>query len=181
MQKGKQQAAISPSIGMVFGSLLLLGGLSGCVQTATRGGGNYADGGGLMAPMATQACQGSVNPVHVDKTVEVRFRETTPNVWCPYEVSDPCVEVFKNKNIAWQAVKKASGETGDIWEPYAVEFEVYFSAIHGHSIKSNNNGFVQRPIDPDSPSGLYKYTVWDWQGGASPHQCDPLDPNYRVN
>jgi hypothetical protein len=115
------------------------------------------------------------DPSGRDVTIGIVFKQSQ-GVWCPEKATAPCPTVYKRHNVTWQSMQEVDGELQSL----KTNFSVYFSPVRGHSISSNDNGTVQRPVDPNSPSGIYKYTVWDDPQGNDPHRCAPLDPNYFV-
>jgi hypothetical protein len=157
------------------------------MQTARKATRSALPTGGLCAAllmMATLPAWGQPDvrcgdeepdPSGRDVTIGIVFTQSE-GVWCPDRATAPCPTVYKRHNVTWQSMQEVEGGL----QPLETNFSVYFSPIRGHSIASNDKGSAQRPVDPNSPSGIYKYTVWDDPQGNDSHRCEPLDPNYFV-
>ncbi len=114
------------------------------------------------------------NPTPQNVTVDITFKDDGNGNLCPKRVDKACPEVFSGRSITFRAVD-GSGQTFD--DP--PRFKVYFAPIQGKQL-NGNNGTASANIDNDVPKAIYKYTVWDWPQQGDP-QCEPLDPNFRVN
>ena len=162
--------------------------LSSCAANSGNGEGRLraqdvsGDVWSLIAKTAL-SCGTTPNQPADDATINVYFHQVTINnqpTWCPFDVENPCPDVFEGRNVTWQSQRNVGTEDDPDWQDFDTRFRVWFHPLEGTPHPAPK-GSVTKPVQEDAPKGVYKYTVWDWpqQGNQQP-VCEPLDPNFNV-
>lgn len=76
--------------------------------------------------------------------------------------------VFRTKFVRW------------VSDPVNIKYNIYFAPIQGNPLPSNANGVLTRPIDPNAPYSLYKYSILR-DGNGCDAESDTYDPHMRVD
>jgi hypothetical protein len=104
--------------------------------------------------------------IHFENATSCKITHVTEdNATCP-SVTLPGFCVLRGKFVQWES------------DPDKIKYNIYFDPIQGQPLNSDANGILKRPVDPNAPFTLYKYSIL--RDGCN-SETDTYDPHMRVD
>ncbi len=104
--------------------------------------------------------------IHFENSTSCKITHVTEdNATCP-NVTLRGFCVLRSKFVRW------------VSDPVNIKYNIYFAPIQGNPLPSNASGVLTRPINPNAPYSLYKYSIL--RDGCD-SDTDTYDPHIRVD